>query len=364
MKMQISTQAANRVSEDKTYHGSEPAAVGAHGLSAQAASGPFFITGSQRSGTTLLRLILNAHSRVAIPEEGTFWMPLLRAHRHDYERPLKQAVLDRYLAYIAKNDQFRTWDLPMDRVTEDLGSRERVTLADFMEAFYVAYARLQRKPYWGDKTPSFFRKIDQLARIFPNARFIHVIRDGRDVFLSMRRLEPSRKNVAVAALEWKYKLERARKSLLSLPEGRTLEIRFEDVLHRPEETLAEICRFVGIHYERSMLDFYQTSRRYIGEHHSALIFKPLSTEAAERWKSRMVPRENKTFEALAGGSLRQCGYQTRGNGKLAVREFLTAIRLLCTGLPLRSFQVVITALSLQLALLLRLQTGAAGGKRR
>jgi len=364
MKVPISAQVADEALTDKAYQVADPPTAGEDDLYAQASPAPVFITGSQRSGTTLLRLIINAHSQVAIPEEGTFWMPLLRAHRHDYDRPLKQTVLGKYLEYIAKNDQFRTWCLPIDRVLEDLAGRERVKLADLMEAFYATYARLQQKAYWGDKTPSFFRKIDHLARIFPNARFIHVVRDGRDVFLSMRRLEPSRKNVAVAALEWQYKLEKARKSLLSLRAGRTLEIRFEDVLRHPETTLTEICRFIGIHYEHSMLDFYQTSRRYIGEHHSTLIFKPLSTQAAERWKSKMTPRENKIFEALTGGNLKQLGYQTRGNGKLAVRESLGTFRLLCMGLPLRAMQVLVTALSLQLALLLRLQTGAAGGKRR
>ena len=74
---------------------------------------PFFIIGAQRSGTTLLRLMLNTHSQVAIPEEGTFWMPLLREHKRPENLYISKQSLSNYVTYIQKNAQFHLWNLPI-----------------------------------------------------------------------------------------------------------------------------------------------------------------------------------------------------------------------------------------------------------
>ncbi|MEO1923590.1 MAG: sulfotransferase, partial [Nautiliaceae bacterium] len=137
---------------------------------------PFIIVGTQRSGTTLLRLILNSHSKLAIPEEGTFLMPLLKEKYLNYVFQGKE--LDRVINYISKNPQFELWNKDFSSLFEEIKSKGRISLKELISNLYSFYAKLEGKLYWGDKTPSFFRKIDILRMLFPNAKFIHIVRDG------------------------------------------------------------------------------------------------------------------------------------------------------------------------------------------
>ena len=89
---------------------------------------PFFIIGAQRSGTTLLRLILNAHSKIAIPEEGTFWMPLIRELRGHFGENIPATRLQGYLRYIRINDQFKVWEMNDDDIFEELGATENINI--------------------------------------------------------------------------------------------------------------------------------------------------------------------------------------------------------------------------------------------
>jgi hypothetical protein len=117
---------------------------------------PFFIIGAQRSGTTLVRLILNNHSKVAIPEEGTFWMPLFRAMRGRFNQPIDPRLLKAYINYIKVNDQFKTWKMDAESVFDTIIQKGVITLPQLMSQLYQTFASCDGKPFWGDKTPSFF----------------------------------------------------------------------------------------------------------------------------------------------------------------------------------------------------------------
>ena len=149
------------------------------------ATAPFFIVGSGRSGSTLLRLILSAHPRICIPPETWFLLELV--DRFPQDRPLEaeelQAVVD------AMTSHYRWPDLGLDRAVleERLARANRPTLGDAAAAVYDELASREGKPRWGDKTPPYVRIVPQLARLFPGARFLHLLRDGRDVALSFRK---------------------------------------------------------------------------------------------------------------------------------------------------------------------------------
>jgi len=323
---------------------------------------PFFIVGSQRSGTTLLRLILNAHSVIAIPEEGTFWMPILRMHARHPERLIPQKKVERYCAYIRKNTQFRLWGLDPDPVIRDLTVREEgATLHDLMAAFYDAYARQEGKRQWGEKSSSFFRKIRAVSRVFPDARYIHIIRDGRDVYLSWKKLVPSRKNIAVAALEWKFKVKKIERSFRGLPDASCMTVRYEDLVSRPEETAREICAFLQVDFEPGMIDFWKESKRYIGAHHSDLIFQPISTGSVGKWEKGLSAFQKSAYEKLAGDVLGQYGYPCDyAKSSLGVGGAFRLGSSILFGLPARAFQVFWTALRLWLAAKMGVKTTAAG----
>lgn len=328
----------------------------------QTAITPFFIIGAQRSGTTLLRLILNAHSKIAIPEEGTFWMPLIRSLHKNYDAPINEKTLRNYIKYIRQNEAFKVWQLSLDNALARLNYEKGITIRDLMQSLYTEYAIANNKSMWGDKTPSFFRKISELSMIFPNARFIHIVRDGRDVYLSMRGREQGRENIAVAALEWKYKVQKVRGLLEQLPQERRFEVNYEDILRLPERKVLEICNFLGIDYEESMMDFYESSHRFVGKHHSKLIYKPISSSPAERWKKQMSDSENKIFESIAHNCLKDLEYDIIFKVSFNCWNKLKVIALLCIGLPRRCFQIFYTALILHFSSVLGLGTFASGGK--
>lgn len=323
---------------------------------------PFFIIGIQRSGTTLLRLIINTHSMIAIPEEGVFWMPLIRSRHKDYNAPINKKSLRNYIKYLRKNEGFKVWKVNLDAALARLDFGKDITLRDLMLSLYIENAKVNNKRFWGDKTPSFFRKVNELSHIFPDAKFIHIIRDGRDTFLSMRGREPGRENVAVAAFEWKFKIQKVRESFKQLPQERRFEVRYEDILRSPEKKIVEICNFLGVRFEASMLDYYKSSNEFVGKHHSELIYKPISSNAAERWKKQMSNSENRIFEFIAKGALKDFGYDIITKESFSFLERLRIVALVCIGLPRRCFQIFYTAFTLHIASVLGLGTFASGGK--
>jgi len=309
---------------------------------------PFFITGAQRSGTTLVRLILNSHSQVAIPEEGGFWMPILREYRYHRRTNLSRVTIDRYLDYIESNPQFKLWQISLADLREDLVGRSRVTLRNFIDSVYFRYAREHGKNVWGDKTPSFFRMLRIVRSIFPDSKIIHVVRDGRDVYLSTRRINPSRRNLAVQAFEWSYKVRKVLKSMETSKEH-LLEVRYEDLVDQPEKAVGRICSFLNLNYESTMLEFWRSSRYNIGRHHSELIFSPISSKSVGKWQNELSKVQKHAFCQIAGNSLKRYGYICQEHGK-CIRFLATIVCVLQLfyGLPIRIFQVLINALNMKI----------------
>ena len=307
---------------------------------------PFFILGTQRSGTTLLRLILNSHSRIAIPEEGNFWMPLLKSRYVKGE--FQSSSLDKIIRYLRNSPHLRLWAIDFDQVWHRLQKRPAVTLRELMEELYSFYAKTEGKEIWGDKTPSFFRKIRILKTLFPEARFIHIVRDGRDVFNSWRNMDPAMNNPAVMAIDWSIKVQCIHSGLAQLKGETAYLIRYEDLITRPEECVRDVCSFLGIDFQAQMLQFFQTSHAYIGRHHSELIFRPIDGKNKKKWTRLLNDKETACFSILAGKWLRHFGYEVPYYSPL---EWLPVILpVLVAGMTRRAIQIVRHQLNYALSL--------------
>ena len=180
----------------------------------------FFIVGSARSGTTLVRLLMNAHPMVVVPPESRFIVEFWTGEDTVEVKPF----LDR----LAIHPRFRVWDLPISDVAAEVRV-ERMPYALLIEKVYEAYARPRGKPIWGDKTPRYIEHLGLLRRLFPDARFIHVIRDGRNVALSYADVPFGPKSVAAAAELWSRRVSSGLSARKTIPKESYLEVRYEDL---------------------------------------------------------------------------------------------------------------------------------------
>src|SRR5262249_4452430 len=144
-------------------------------------SGPnpyLFIVGSPRSGTTLLRRIVGAHSRIAVAPE-TQWIADFYKCRVGLTP--NGIVTDELIHQLIAHSKFEQLEIAAEDLWRLLASGERPTYATFVGRIFTRYGELRAKPLAGDKTPNYVRQIHILHALFPQARFVHLIRDGRDV---------------------------------------------------------------------------------------------------------------------------------------------------------------------------------------
>jgi hypothetical protein len=266
---------------------------------------PFFIVGSARSGTTMLRLIMNAHGDVAVPPESRFITELWSGEEEVEVRPL--------LDTLSGHPRFVAWDVPIEAVAEELRGIERAKYTEVMAAPYRAYARLQGKRRWGDKTPRYVEDIPLLARLWPDARFVHLVRDGRNVALSYADVPFGPKNVARAAALWSRRVSEGIAVGRTLGHRRYVEVRYEDLVEDAEGEVKEICDFLEIDFDPGMLDYTERARGAIlpraAQYNPHVTQEPISE--VRSWERDMPHNLVEIFEAVGGPTLSELGYERR-----------------------------------------------------
>ncbi len=270
---------------------------------------PLFIGGCERSGTTMLGAMLGGHSRCLCLPESQFMDDQL-AHADADGRIDARAALSRIVAH----ERFRLlWDLPSDPAPvqpAELGA----TLADLWTGLALAYGRKLGQPaadVWIDHTPTNFRRVRGLLRLFPAARFIHLVRDGRAVAASLLPLDWGPNNALHAAEFWMARCALGLAAELDLGTDRVLRVRYEDILQEPESSLRRITSFIGLDYEPEMASANASKpTRYHERQHHLVGQAPVPSRAAG-WQQVLSRREVEMFEAETGDFLETLGYQPR-----------------------------------------------------
>ncbi len=284
-----------------------------------------FIIGCPRSGTYLLSSILNASRHIAIPTE-THFVPLFRPHlwlagdlRHlAARRRLLRAIFIFLRIWLARAEEERdfaavsrhsllTTELESDRI-----ARTAADYAGLAGGLFAAYARQQGAAEAGDKSAFFdhvpLEQID--AAMAGQARFIHVIRDGRDVCASWRKIKVGPRSAGEAAAAWSGHITGKRAWGRQHPD-RYIEVRYEDLLTMPRDSLKAICAFIGFEYSDTLLEFYTASyaRDISNSVTHARLGQPLDPANQGKWRQQLTAAELKEFEAIARNELAACGYQ-------------------------------------------------------
>lgn len=270
-----------------------------------------FIVGRGRSGTTLVRAMLTSHPDMAIPYESHFPVTMSLAGSRYEDGDTLDTV--RFLSDLFAHWAFRRWELPPEEVTAAFRSEDPEELPDAIRLVYRTYAEHHGKSRFGEKTPGFVLHIPLLAHVFPESRFVHVIRDGRDVALSYLQGGWGPKDLQEAAIYWKRFVERGRRDGLELGPDRYLEIRYEDLVADPEGQVRTVCDFIDLDFDDAMLHYFEQTdvvpgnlRLHLERGHQNLRKPP--TQGMRDWRKEMSPEGAALFQALAGDLLDQLGY--------------------------------------------------------
>ena len=249
--------------------------------------------------------MLDRNSELAIPYES-FFVPQL-AHRHG-----RRPDIDEFLDDLGRLRTLYDWGIGPDDVRPRL--REGMTTSGAIATIFETYAERQGKPRWGDKTPLYMQQLPLLERLFPDALWIHLVRDGRDAALSFLELPEGfagktwaqPRTAAQFAARWRTEILSARR-LGKHVGGRYLELRYEDLVAEPERELRGVCEHASLQWEAGMLDHTRVSDTAHMPEHRNLAQPP--TPGLRDWRTQMSREDALAFEQVAGDVLRDAGYE-------------------------------------------------------
>jgi hypothetical protein len=265
----------------------------------------------------MLRLILNRHPELAIPPESHFLVPLLTA------LPLRSKLTSDQVQWttdtIIQSRGFSTWQTPAQALAETLQRQSEPTLATLVDAAFRLEIAATGKPCWGDKTPDYAVLVPRLNELFPRTRFVHIVRDGRDVSLSLRKRQWRGWTEYQRARYWAHVVQAADAAGRQIGTERYLRIAYEDLVLSCEPTVRRLCDFLCIPFDPAMLAFHEDAMRHIADFeqyagiHEKLVRPPRSCDVG-RWRRESSALRVWLFEAVAGRTLEQVGIGRRYKG--------------------------------------------------
>ena len=293
-------------------------------------SQPFFIIGVHRSGTTLLRFMLCRHSRIYIPPETDFIPYFFGKNPNEQltDRRLQQITYKIFTRYRFKEE----WQGNRPTLPDLLCVMPDRTPASFLNSLFLLYAKQYGKFRWGDKTPIYASYVELLHKIFPNAQFIHILRDPFDASLSLLDKYQDREfhiDIYFAARNWVRRIDDITKAKQLLAPELYHELRYEDLVRNPEENLREICSFLGETYEPAMVEQHLLAKDIIApdSHFFANVRNPVNTGSIGRGRKLLSLQDKHLIQRVAGSTMQQLGYEFEDLGTMTLPE-ITRMELL------------------------------------
>ena len=272
-----------------------------------------FIVGVGRSGTTLLRLLLDAHSELAIPPEAN-WLELVLGH-------IEKIPFD-FEACLAAFNSAPSWpdySISPNQLMEILQNHDVDNRGKTLKAIYALYAFRHGKARYGDKTPKNILRIERLSQLIPEAHFVHIIRDGRDVAVSWKNVWFGQGlGIEKLAKMWSDQITGARAQSKN---ANYMELRYEDLVTNPRVELEKIAAFLQLPFQESQLQFHLNAEHRLSEfrdmpHVSAstrlntfkLVHQPPLKSQIGRWQKELDLADLNAFQLISADLLSQLGY--------------------------------------------------------
>lgn len=266
--------------------------------------------------------MMASHPFIVVPPECGFaiWWKNKYASWSDHdERP------DEFVRDLAQSKKIETWNLDFKALLQEILDTRPSDYATLVALVYNAYARRQKPEFkrWGDKNNFHVRHVMDIHELFPDAQFIHIVRDGRDVACSYRQLNKANiesayapkltSNIDTIANEWRDNLEAVRSAFRRLPLAQCYQLRYEDLVINPVKSLSDLCDFIGEPYNSEMLDYHLNNRLKTLEPSEFLQWKAKTLMAPDssalgKFQSELTTIEISHFENIAGELLKEYRY--------------------------------------------------------
>jgi len=245
--------------------------------------------------------MLNAHSRLRVPHETHFLRPLLA--RFPLKGILSREQIIEAREIVRSEGWWRGWGCPEEALDQCLDGQEPMDLATLISRVYLETSGMQEKVRWGDKTPIYALNMPELATVFPEAKFIHLIRDARDVVISIRNAGWLDRDLRRICRMWSGFTRDAVTHGRPMGDSKYLEVHYEDLVDNCERELRRICSFLGENFEQEMLESHISQTKEIAaltsRFHSKLNRVPSMSDKA-RWRKEMHPLEVAVVESHTG----------------------------------------------------------------
>jgi len=287
---------------------------------------PVFVIGSPRSGTSLFRLLLGNHKNIVIPPEGGFIIWLLQKYGSINSNDISsERFISDFIYDVQSCKKMYTWEMNSELLQNFLKTLALSNYAELCMAIYAFYAKKFEKNtlLWGDKNNFYLNHLQELYSLYPEARFIHIVRDGRDIACSYREVMQIKSSSRFApilpidikdiATGWTGNAKKIDAFFGELPVERKFSIKYEDLVAIPEITLSNICEFLDLNTDKNMVNFHIENKRLALEPKDTLDWKkrtlsPISEATVGRYKTELSLNEINIFNEFSIETLEKYQY--------------------------------------------------------
>lgn len=277
----------------------------------------FFIIGRPRSGTTLIRHLLDAHPNILIPSECNFILAL--SGKYSHKKKFDRATLSSFLSDLRQTKAFSTLSIDNEQLEKNIMSApENISYQQLCKRVHASYCSLHAKDeikLIGDKNPAYSSEnFNLIFSLFPASKYIHIVRDYRDQIVSLMTGDFKLPSPAFIAISWKKSMRTINRFKHQLPDS-FYTLRYEDFVAEPEQQLQNICSFLGVTYHAEVFDYinkkeeyflHQPNIRYKTIHKS--LFNPVNRKRVGIWHEHLKGKQLAVIERIAGREGENAGY--------------------------------------------------------
>jgi hypothetical protein len=280
---------------------------------------PIFILGNPRSGTSLLRLVLHRHDNICIPPESHFFL-WLEEKFGDWN----DEYLSSYIDDLFNSTKFETWNISKSELMIFLKSKKIKDYSQLTSLIYYFYSKKSCRDviYWGDKNSLWKDKLEKIIYYYPNAIFIHIIRDGRDIACSYKSLDemklyhkyaPKLSNqIDVIAQDWKTNIVAIEGFLDSVCKENKITIYYEDLISNLKITTEKILKKLKLEFIENQLFYYKGEPSKIEPveflNWKEKLLQPPDINNIGKFNRELTNLEIEVFNKVANIELKKHGY--------------------------------------------------------